>query len=99
MQPQVEAFFHETTNTASYVVRDGRSNACAIVDSVLDYDAASGRTSPASAGLSTGPWQEFVSREAFLAACLGHALPGHSQRKSVLWRKFLRLLSPPLAFM
>jgi glyoxylase-like metal-dependent hydrolase (beta-lactamase superfamily II) len=49
MQPQVEAFFHEPTNTASYVVRDGRSNACAIVDSVLDYEAASGRTSTASA--------------------------------------------------
>ena len=49
MQPQVEAFFHEPTNTASYVVRDARSNACAIVDSVLDYEAASGRTSTASA--------------------------------------------------
>lgn len=49
MQPQVEAFFHEPTNTASYVVRDARSNACAIVDSVIDYEAASGRTSTASA--------------------------------------------------
>lgn len=49
MQPQVDAFFHEPTNTASYVVRDARSNACAIVDSVLDYEAASGRTSTASA--------------------------------------------------
>jgi glyoxylase-like metal-dependent hydrolase (beta-lactamase superfamily II) len=49
MQPQVEAFFHEPTNTASYVVRDARSNACAVIDSVLDFDAASGRTSTASA--------------------------------------------------
>ncbi len=49
MQPQVEAFFHEPTNTASYVVRDSRSNACGIVDSVLDFDAASGRTSTDSA--------------------------------------------------
>src|ERR1700730_10447490 len=49
MQPQVEAFFHEPTNTASYVVRDSQSHACAIVDSVLDFDAASGRTSTVSA--------------------------------------------------
>lgn len=49
MQPQVEAFFHEPTNTASYVIRDSQSHACAIVDSVLDFDAASGRTSTASA--------------------------------------------------
>ncbi|MCI0737313.1 MAG: MBL fold metallo-hydrolase [Beijerinckiaceae bacterium] len=49
MQPQVEAFFHEPTNTASYVVRDGQSNICAIIDPVLDFDAASGRTSTASA--------------------------------------------------
>jgi glyoxylase-like metal-dependent hydrolase (beta-lactamase superfamily II) len=49
MQPQVEAFFHEPTNTASYVVRDSQSSACAIIDSVLDFDPASGRTSTASA--------------------------------------------------
>jgi glyoxylase-like metal-dependent hydrolase (beta-lactamase superfamily II) len=49
MQLQVEAFFHEPTNTASYVIRDSQSHACAIVDSVLDFDAASGRTSTASA--------------------------------------------------
>lgn len=49
MQPQVEAFFHEPTNTASYVVRDARSNACAVIDSVLDFETASGRTSTAAA--------------------------------------------------
>jgi glyoxylase-like metal-dependent hydrolase (beta-lactamase superfamily II) len=49
MQPQVEAFFHETTNTASYVVRDSHSSACAIIDSVLDFDAAAGRTATVSA--------------------------------------------------
>ena len=49
MQPQVQAFFHEPTNTASYVVRDTHSNACAVVDSVLDFEAASGHTSTASA--------------------------------------------------
>jgi glyoxylase-like metal-dependent hydrolase (beta-lactamase superfamily II) len=49
MQPQVEAFFHEPTNTASYVVRDSHSSTCAIVDSVLDFDAAAGRTATDSA--------------------------------------------------
>jgi glyoxylase-like metal-dependent hydrolase (beta-lactamase superfamily II) len=49
MQPQVEAFFHEPTNTASYVVRDSHSSACAIIDSVLDFDAAAGRTATVSA--------------------------------------------------
>jgi glyoxylase-like metal-dependent hydrolase (beta-lactamase superfamily II) len=49
MQPQDEAFFHEPTNTASYVVRDSHSSACAIIDSVLDFDAAAGRTATDSA--------------------------------------------------
>ena len=40
--PQVKAFFDEPTNTFSYVVRDPDSNACAIIDSVLDFDYASG---------------------------------------------------------
>ncbi|TVQ53707.1 MAG: MBL fold metallo-hydrolase, partial [Rhodobacteraceae bacterium] len=47
--PQVTAFFDEPTNTVSYVVKDPESRACAIVDSVLDYDAAAGRTDTASA--------------------------------------------------
>ncbi|MBT8080055.1 MAG: MBL fold metallo-hydrolase [Gammaproteobacteria bacterium] len=49
MKPQIHAFFDEPTNTVSYVVADDATGACAIVDSVLDYDAASGRTSTASA--------------------------------------------------
>ncbi len=44
MSPTVTAFFDEPTNTASYVVRDPKSTACAIIDSVLGYDIASGRT-------------------------------------------------------
>ena len=48
-RPLVQAFFDEATFTVSYVVRDPNSSACAIIDSVLDYDAASGRTSEHSA--------------------------------------------------
>lgn len=44
MRPIVQSFFDPVTFTASYVVRDPGSVACAIIDSVLDFDAASGRT-------------------------------------------------------
>lgn len=48
-RPIVKSFFDEATFTISHVVRDPSSNAAAIIDSVLDYDAAAGRTSNASA--------------------------------------------------
>jgi glyoxylase-like metal-dependent hydrolase (beta-lactamase superfamily II) len=43
--PQIKAFFDEPTFTVTYVVHDPESLRAAIVDSVLDYDPASGRTS------------------------------------------------------
>ncbi len=49
MIPVVKAFFHDATNTVSYVVREPDGRACAIIDSVLDYDQASGRTNFESA--------------------------------------------------
>ncbi|MBW0148378.1 MBL fold metallo-hydrolase [Marinobacter arenosus] len=42
--PIVQPFFDEPTNTFSYVVRDPDSQSCAIIDSVLDFDYAAGRT-------------------------------------------------------
>ena len=47
--PVVTAFFDPATNTISYVVQDPEGSACAIVDSVLDFDHASGRTDTSSA--------------------------------------------------
>ncbi|AUG53147.1 MBL fold metallo-hydrolase [Thalassospira marina] len=47
--PVVKAFFDAATFTVSYVVRDPSSSACAIIDSVLDYDPAAGRINYASA--------------------------------------------------
>lgn len=47
--PLVKHFFDDSTNTFSYVVRDPESNACAILDSVLDFDYAAGRTDVRSA--------------------------------------------------
>ena len=49
MSPIVKAFFDTATNTVSYVVRDPQGAACAIVDSVLDFDHAAGRTDTTSA--------------------------------------------------
>jgi len=43
VKPLVNAFFDEATNTVSYVVQDPSSNACVIVDSVMDIDYAAGR--------------------------------------------------------
>lgn len=48
-RPIVKSFFDDQTFTISHVVRDPGSSACAIIDSVLDYDAASGRTTNESA--------------------------------------------------
>jgi glyoxylase-like metal-dependent hydrolase (beta-lactamase superfamily II) len=47
--PVVKAFFDEATNTVSYVVHDPATRRAAIIDSVLDFDPKSGRTSTASA--------------------------------------------------
>ena len=49
VKPEVTTFFEAATNTFSYLVRDPGSKACAIVDSVLDFDPASGRTATVSA--------------------------------------------------
>jgi len=49
MQPEVTAFFDEVTNTVSYVTTDPESKKCVVIDPVLDYDIASGRTATASA--------------------------------------------------
>ena len=45
----ITAFFHENTNTISYLVVDEATYCCAVIDPVLDYDSASGRTSTVSA--------------------------------------------------
>lgn len=49
MTPKVKAFFDAETFTVSYLVQDPEGDACAIIDSVLDFDHASGRTNTRSA--------------------------------------------------
>jgi len=49
MTPDITAFFDEATFTVTYLVADPTIGHAVIIDPVLDYDAASGRTSTASA--------------------------------------------------
>ena len=43
LKPDVYPFFDEATNTISYIVKDPASDACAVIDSVMDIDYAAGR--------------------------------------------------------
>ncbi|WP_303876631.1 MBL fold metallo-hydrolase [Stutzerimonas kunmingensis] len=49
MNAHIEPVFDPATFTYSYVVSDSQTRQCAVIDSVLDYDPASGRTSHATA--------------------------------------------------
>ena len=87
MHPEVQAFFDMPTNTVSYVVKDPQSNACAIIDPVLEFDPASARTSKVSADaicayveghdlrtdwiLDTHPHADHLSAAPYLKARLG----------------------------
>ena len=46
--PEITAFFDEATNSVSYLLADPESGAAAIIDPVLDFDAASGKVSTES---------------------------------------------------
>ena len=49
IKPNVTVFFEQKSNTVTSVVQDPHSNKVAIIDSVLDFDYASGRTQTQSA--------------------------------------------------
>lgn len=49
LRPEIAGFFDPATFTVTYVVHDPASRQAAIIDSVLDFDPASGRTTTASA--------------------------------------------------
>ena len=49
VSPTVRGFFDSDTNTVSYVVSDPATNACAVVDAVLDFNMASGTIDTGSA--------------------------------------------------
>lgn len=49
IRPEVTGFFDPATNTISYVVKDPGSDACAVIDPVMDIDYAAGRLGHAHA--------------------------------------------------
>ena len=49
LKPLVKAFYEKSSGTISYIVQDPSSNNCAVIDSVLNFEFASGRTSTESA--------------------------------------------------
>jgi glyoxylase-like metal-dependent hydrolase (beta-lactamase superfamily II) len=49
MSPSVQSFYDPATGSITHVVHGGPASACAIIDPVLDYDAATRRTSTQSA--------------------------------------------------
>ena len=42
--PEIHTYFDEATNAACHIIKDPASNVVAIIDSILDFDAAAGRT-------------------------------------------------------
>jgi len=48
-KPIVHGLFDTATWTVTYIVHHGKGTSCAIIDSVLDYDPKSGRTTTTSA--------------------------------------------------
>jgi glyoxylase-like metal-dependent hydrolase (beta-lactamase superfamily II) len=69
--PTVEGFFDAATHTITYLVADPATGAAAIIDPVLDFDAASGRTSTVSL-------EQVLARVAELGLKLEHILETHA---------------------
>lgn len=81
----VKSFFDEPTNTASYVIHDPATRQAAVIDSVLNFDAAAGRTSTASADAIV----DYVRREALTVGWLleTHAHADHLSAAPYLQQK------------
>ncbi|WP_010222700.1 MBL fold metallo-hydrolase [Pseudomonas donghuensis] len=69
----VEALFDSVTSTISYLVMDRTSGDCALIDSVLDYDPKSGRTSSASADKLIGRVTELGGKVQWILETHVHA--------------------------
>jgi len=70
---QVEGFFDPATWTVSYIVFDKKTRACALIDSVLDYDPKSGRTAHTSADRLIGRVRELGARVQWILETHVHA--------------------------
>jgi glyoxylase-like metal-dependent hydrolase (beta-lactamase superfamily II) len=113
-RPEVHAFFDQATNTVTYVVKDPASPACAIIDSVLDFDYASGRTDTRSAdavvdfvrerGLSvdwileTHVHADHLSAAPYLQERLGRGKIGIGERITVVQNTFGKIFNEGTRF-
>ena len=84
--PHVKAFFDEPTFTASYVVHDPATKVAAVIDSVLNFEHPSGRTSSESADQII----KFVEQEGLTVEWLleTHAHADHLSAAPYLQEKF-----------
>ncbi|TXL67054.1 MBL fold metallo-hydrolase [Zeimonas arvi] len=110
---QIESFFDEDTATFSHLVLDGSSGHCAIVDPVLGFDPASGRTDDTSARrlahrvqalgarlqwiLETHAHADHLSAAPFLKRALGGRI-GIGERIREVQRRFGELFNEGPAF-
>ena len=69
--PTVEGFFDDATHTITYLVADPATGVAAVIDPVLDFDPASGRTSTASL-------ERVLARIAERSLKLGRVLETHA---------------------
>ncbi len=72
-RPQVHGIFDPATWTVTYIVHNGPGTACALIDSVLDYDPKSGRTRTTSADKAIAYVQEHQLRVAWILETHAHA--------------------------
>ena len=73
MAPLVRPFLHPGSNTWSYVVAEGDGGAAAIIDPVLDFDAAAARTGTASAQALLDHVREHALRVEWILETHAHA--------------------------
>lgn len=69
----IEGFFDPATKTVSYLVLDPATRHCALIDSVLDYDPKSGRTSTGSADKLLARVRELGARVEWILETHVHA--------------------------
>src|SRR5690606_39122411 len=73
--PGIQAFFDPATSTASFLVWDKATKAAAVIDAPLDFDAATGKLSSASADAMLAKAEELGLRITWALETHAHADP------------------------